>query len=106
VHPGFVARTGLAQLTHLPRYLQGALLRLGALPDNPGRDRQRQTEYERAAAAYAEAGGTLPLPPDAPEALVAVRWLLEEYRVSLFAQSLGTATSVSFPRIRTALSSI
>ncbi|MRH28732.1 ATP-dependent RNA helicase HrpA [Microbacterium sp. SYP-A9085] len=106
VHPGFVARTGLAQLAHLPRYLQGALLRLRALPDNPGRDRQRQTEFERAEAAYAEAGGTLPLPADAPDGLVAVRWLLEEYRISLFAQSLGTAASVSFPRIRTALTSI
>jgi ATP-dependent helicase HrpA len=99
VFPGFVSRTGTARLGHLPRYLQGALVRLSALPDNPGRDRQRQTEFEHAAGLYAEAGGRIPLPPDAPERLVEVRWMLEEYRISLFAQNLGTASSVSLPRI-------
>ncbi|MEQ6897413.1 ATP-dependent RNA helicase HrpA [Microbacterium sp. KR10-403] len=103
VFPGFVSRTGLAQLAHLPRYLQGALLRLQALPDNPGRDRQRQTELERALALYDDAGGLIPTPPDAPEALVTARWMLEEYRVSLFAQTLGTAQPVSLPRIVKAL---
>jgi ATP-dependent helicase HrpA len=103
VHPGFVSATGLDRLAHLPRYLQGSLGRLAALGDNPGRDRQRQTEFERAATAYAEAGGTLPLPPGAPAPLVRARWLLEELRVSLFAQRLGTAESVSLPRIVKAL---
>ena len=103
VFPGFVSRTGLAQLAHLPRYLQGALLRLQALPDNPGRDRQRQTELERALALYDDAGGLIPTPPDAPQALVTARWMLEEYRVSLFAQTLGTAQPVSLPRIVKAL---
>jgi ATP-dependent helicase HrpA len=63
IYPGFIARTGLDRLRHLPRYLQGALERVRALADNPGRDRQRLTEFERAAALYAEAGGALPLPP-------------------------------------------
>jgi len=103
VFPGFVSRTGLAQLAHLPRYLQGALIRLQALSDNPGRDRQRQTELERALALYEEAGGVIPPPSDAPGALIAVRWMLEEYRVSLFAQTLGTAQPVSLPRIVKAL---
>ena len=103
VHPGFVSATGIARLQHLPRYLQGALLRVGALPDSPGRDRQRQTEFERAAVLYAEAGGTIPPAPDAAASLVHVRWLLEEYRVSLFAQTLGTAEPVSLQRIQKAL---
>jgi ATP-dependent helicase HrpA len=60
IYPGFIARTGLDRLRHLPRYLQGALERVRALADNPGRDRQRLTEFERAAALYAEAGGALP----------------------------------------------
>ncbi|GAB3602436.1 ATP-dependent RNA helicase HrpA [Microbacterium aureliae] len=101
--PGFVSRTGLARLSHLPRYLQAALERVRGLADNPGRDRQRQTEFERAASAYAEAGGTLPLPADAAPALERTRWLLEEFRVSLFAQHLGTAEPVSAQRIGKAL---
>ena len=103
VFPGFVARTGTARLAHLPRYLQGVLLRLQGLADNPGRDRQRMSEFERAAALYSDAGGILPPPSDAERSLVHARWLLEEYRVSLFAQTLGTAEPVSLQRIQRAL---
>jgi ATP-dependent helicase HrpA len=103
IHPGFVSATGLARLQHLPRYLEGARLRLEALPDNPGRDRAWMTELERATAAFAEAGGTIPLPAETPERLVRVRWMLEELRVGLFAQRLGTAEQVSVQRIQKAL---
>ncbi|MDQ7879980.1 ATP-dependent RNA helicase HrpA [Microbacterium sp. QXD-8] len=103
VFPGFVSRTGTARLAHLPRYLRGALDRVRTLADNPGRDRQRMTEFERAATVFAEAGGTIPPPDDAPLSLVHARWLLEEYRVSLFAQSLGTAEPVSLQRMQRAL---
>lgn len=103
VHPGFVSRTGTARLAHFPRYLRGALERVKTLADNPGRDRQRMTEFERGAAVYADAGGTIPLPDDAPSSLAHARWLLEEYRVSLFAQQLGTAEPVSLQRIQRAL---
>jgi ATP-dependent helicase HrpA len=101
--PGFLARTGLTRLQHYPRYLTGALERVKTLTDNPGRDRQRMTEFERAAAGFVEAGGTVPLPSGAPKNLVQTRWLLEELRVSLFAQRLGTAEQVSPQRIAKAL---
>ncbi|MFF2632518.1 ATP-dependent RNA helicase HrpA [Microbacterium sp. NPDC058021] len=103
VFPGFVSRIGVARLAHLPRYLAGARERVAQLADNPGRDRQRLTEYERMAALYTEAGGTIPLAEDAPANLAHTRWLLEEYRVSLFAQRLGTAEPVSPQRIQKAL---
>jgi ATP-dependent helicase HrpA len=103
VYNGFVSRTGAARLTHLPRYLRGALDRLTGLADNPGRDRQRMSEYERMAAVYADVGGTIPLAESAPATIAHARWLLEEYRVSLFAQTLGTAEPVSAQRIQKAL---
>ena len=62
VFSGFVSRTGVTRLAQLPRYLQGALDRVRGLADNPGRDRQRMTEFERVAALYAEAGGVVPAP--------------------------------------------
>ncbi|MFF0909833.1 DUF3418 domain-containing protein [Microbacterium enclense] len=105
IFSGFLSRTGLARLPHYPRYLAGALERVKTLSDNPGRDRQRMTEYERAAAGFVDAGGSVPLPPDAPANLVQTRWLLEELRVSLFAQRLGTAEPVSPQRIAKALKS-
>ena len=61
------------------------------------------TEFERAAAAFAEAGGVIPPADDGPVALVRTRWLLEEYRISLFAQHLGTAEAVSLQRIQKSL---
>ncbi|MGI6879368.1 ATP-dependent RNA helicase HrpA [Microbacterium sp. gxy059] len=103
VHPGFVLATGLDRLRHLPRYLEGIRLRLEALPDNPGRDRAWMTEFERAATAFSDAGGRIPLPLDAPAPLVRARWLLEELRVGLFAQRLGTAETVSVQRVAKAL---
>ncbi|WP_300265871.1 ATP-dependent RNA helicase HrpA [Microbacterium sp.] len=99
LHPGFISRTGIDRLAHLPRYLDGSLDRLRTLTTEPGKDRARMSEYERMANAFDDAGGTIPLAPDAPDALVEVRWLLEEYRISVFAQRLGTAQPVSPQRI-------
>ncbi|MDP3949589.1 ATP-dependent RNA helicase HrpA [Microbacterium sp.] len=99
LHPGFVSATGAERLAHLPRYLDGMLDRLKTLSNEPGKDRARMTEYERVSKTYEDAGGTLPLAPDAPAALVETRWLLEEYRISVFAQRLGTAQPVSPQRI-------
>jgi len=103
IRPGFISATGVERLTHLPRYLDGMLERLKTLANEPGKDRTRMTEYERVATAFVDAGGTVPLGPDAPDDLVEVRWLLEEYRVSVFAQRLGTAQPVSPQRIMKAL---
>lgn len=103
LHPGFVAAAGVDRLAHFPRYLDGMIERLKTLANEPGKDRARMTEFERMAVLFADAGGTIPLAPDAPPAIVEVRWLLEEYRVSVFAQRLGTAQPVSPQRITKAL---
>jgi len=103
VFPGFVSAVGRDRLAHYPRYLDGILERLKGLDDAPGKDRTRLSEYEVMAGRYTDAGGTIPAASDAPAALIEVRWLLEEYRVSLFAQRLGTAVPVSPQRIQKAL---
>jgi ATP-dependent helicase HrpA len=103
VSPGFVRTTGVGQLRRLPVYLAGITHRVERLADNPGRDRQWQNEVEQATALYTEAGGTLPLAPDSEPRLVTARWMLEELRLSLFAQHLGAAGPVSVQRIRKAL---
>lgn len=104
VHPGFVARTGLARLRRYPLYLQGLTHRIARLAENVGRDRVWMQEVQQATARYIEAGGTLPLAPDATPELVRVRWMLEELRLSLFAQHLGTDGPVSAARIAKVLS--
>ncbi|MFJ2553321.1 ATP-dependent RNA helicase HrpA [Microbacterium sp. NPDC087591] len=103
LHPGFVSAAGVERLAHYPRYLAGMLDRLKMLASEPGKDRARMTEFERMAKAYEDAGGTIPLAPGAAAPLVETRWLLEEYRISVFAQRLGTAQPVSPQRILKAL---
>ncbi|HEY5231042.1 MAG TPA: DUF3418 domain-containing protein, partial [Galbitalea sp.] len=103
VFPGFISRTGLAQLRHVPRYLRGITSRIEKLPTELARDRTWQTQVEDATARYRAAGGDIPLSAGTPEKLVRVRWMLEELRVSLFAQQLGTAETVSPQRIAKAL---
>jgi ATP-dependent helicase HrpA len=71
--------------------------------EDVGRDRTAAVELDQALALYEAAGGKLPLQPHAPAHLVKVRWMLEEFRVSLFAQSLGTAEPISLQRIKKAL---
>lgn len=104
VHPGFVGVAGLARVRRMPVYLDGVRHRVERLADNPGRDRTWQTEVEQARDLYLAAGGTLPLAADAAPRLADVRWMLEELRLSLFAQHLGAAGPISVPRIRKALS--
>lgn len=100
---GFVSRTGLERLERLPVYLQAIRVRMAALNDNVGRDRTWQNDIDRAHAMFADAGGELPLPEGAPEHLVRARWLLEELRVSLFAQQLRTTEPVSLQRLQKVL---
>ncbi len=99
VYPGFVSATGLTQLRRTPVYLAGIVHRIGKLAENLGRDRVWMTEVQTASERYSSAGGTLPLSPDLSPSLVTARWMLEELRISLFAQHLGTVGPVSLQRI-------
>jgi ATP-dependent helicase HrpA len=99
IYPGFASATGLRQLRRLPVYLAGITHRIGKLAENLGRDRVWMSEVQTATARYELAGGTLPLAADSSESITHARWLLEELRISLFAQQLGTAEPVSLQRI-------
>nr|WP_225752459.1 ATP-dependent RNA helicase HrpA [Pseudoclavibacter sp. Marseille-Q3772] len=104
VYDGFIARTGSGYLPHVPRYLRAITYRCERLAQHAGTERSGSAEFATALALYDEAGGTLPPHPDASETIVQARWLLEELRVSLFAQPLGTAQPASVKRVRALLS--
>ncbi len=106
IFEGFVSRTGLTQLLRLPIYLAGIAHRIQKLTEDPGRDRTLQTQIEAATTHYLKAGGTLPPSPDANQTLTHARWLLEELRISLFAQHLGTTEPVSPKRLTKLLSTL
>ncbi|MFL6162414.1 MAG: ATP-dependent RNA helicase HrpA [Jatrophihabitantaceae bacterium] len=102
VYPGFVLDTGAEQLRQLPRYLRAMLLRMADARTNLARDRDRQARVQVALTDLAELAGKL---GDRPE-LRDVRWLIEEFRVSVFAQQLGTAQPVSIRRIQAAMDAV
>ena len=103
VYPGFVARTGYAQLSQLPRYLAAIEKRLEKLPSSVQRDGLSMAAVQTLEDEYDDAVAALAAGRAVPPALRRIRWMLEELRVSLFAVELGTAYTVSEKRIRQAL---
>lgn len=101
VHDGFVSETGAERLPHLARYLRAARHRLVKAADNPQRDADLAWQVQDVETLYDDAVAKHPSDPE----IRAVRWLLEELRVSLFAQQLGTPVPVSTTRIKKALTS-
>ncbi len=101
VYPGFIAATGAARLPDVVRYLRAADRRLERLPDVVAVDRDRtaavralEAELRERSNAYISAGRPL------PAALTEAGWLIQELRVSQFAQALGVRGQVSAKRIR------
>jgi ATP-dependent helicase HrpA len=102
LQPGFLARTPWERLQHFPRYLKAAALRLDKLRADPARDAQRAAElapleqaWRRAQSGQVQRGAGA---ADSGE-LVQFGWLLQELRVSLFAQELRTPVPVSAKRL-------
>jgi len=96
VHDGFVSEVGADRLPHLARYLKAARHRLVKAADNPQRDADLAWQVQDVEAAYDDA-------VERGRPVRDVRWQLEELRVSLFAQQLGTPAPVSTARIKKAL---
>ena len=96
--PDFLRTTPYAQLAHFPRYLKGMRLRAERARKHPAKDAERAAEFARYVAAATKAR--------AREGGEALRWLVEEYRVSLFAQELGTAEPVSAKKLDRALAEL
>jgi ATP-dependent helicase HrpA len=91
--PDFLRRTPFERLRHLPRYLRGMKARAERWKRDAAKDGQRAAEIAPFVAAVAKHG----------ERAGELRWLVEEFRVSLFAQELGTAEPVSAVRLKRAL---
>jgi ATP-dependent helicase HrpA len=100
VHRGFIADAGADALRSYPRYLAALRIRRERLDAEPRRDAELMARVDPLQRAWQHRVDALPPGRPPGEELVRVRWLLEEYRVSLWAQQLGTAVPVSDARIR------
>ncbi len=102
VFAGFLSGTPYDRLTELPRYLQAAQTRLQNLASQPDRDAAGLAAVLRSEDAYAELVAAVP-PGPLPVVVANVGWLIEELRVSLFAQGLRTRVPVSETRVAKAI---
>ncbi|MBB4916364.1 ATP-dependent helicase HrpA [Streptosporangium saharense] len=103
IHPGFVTETGYRRLPDLLRYLRGAQRRLEKLPDDRFRDEERMHRVHDIEDEYHELVEKLPPARRTGDDVRQIRWMIQELRVSYFAQTLGTPYSISDKRIRKAM---
>ena len=100
--PNAITMHGMQHLRHLPRYIQAARIRLEDMNLDPDRDADRQADVDEAKAYLNNRLRTLPAGREKTREVKDIYWMIEELRVSLFAQRLGTAHAVSVRRIQKA----
>ncbi len=101
IYKGFVSQTPEKWLRRMPAYLQGIDKRLDAIDSSPDKDRRRRAEFLPLWEKYKKMPKHRDVIDHYEPKLVELRWLIEELRVSIFAQSVGTAEKVSVKRLET-----
>ena len=98
--PGFTTRTPWAQWPRLPIYLKAMTLRLEKYSSNPARDAAREADIQELEQMWQEkTDGLVKQGQPVSDDLAAFKWMIEELRVSLFAQELKTPYPVSVKRL-------
>ena len=112
IHPGFLVETPMSALPHLARYLRAGAVRIERACTSPGalhRDLEDMDRLHALEANLAEAealAARRPYDSRSARTISSARWLLEELRVSVFAQKLGTPNKVSFKRVAALIESV
>lgn len=102
----FISRTPTNIVPEIPRYLKADLHRIEKMQDNPARDAQLAWQLEDLAGMFEKAKQKLSAEALESEQAREIPWMLEELRVSLFAQQLGTRYTVSEKRVRRAVADL
>ncbi|MBL4822238.1 MAG: ATP-dependent RNA helicase HrpA [Colwellia sp.] len=105
IFKGFVSTSGIEKLDDIIRYLKGILRRLEKLPIDPNQDRLKLIEVNKAEDKYNSVLSTQRKDKPIAQDILATKWMIEELRISLFAQNLGTAQPISLKRIMNHLKS-
>ena len=99
IYPGFVQKSGYDRLPDLQRYLQAVDKRIDKLAQDVNRDRAAMLRVEQVQQAYQQLLAKLPKSKPISDEIAEIRYMIEELRVSLFAQQLGTKYQVSEKRV-------
>ena len=106
IYPGFVQKSGYDRLPDLQRYLQAVDKRIDKLAQDVNRDRAAMLRVEQVQQAYQQLLAKLPKSKPISDEVAEIRYMIEELRVSLFAQQLGTKYQVSDKRILNIINNI
>lgn len=106
VYPGFVTATGWQRLPDVTRYLRALEYRLEKAPRNPRRDKEWMDSVRDVQQRYRELLDQVPKGQPVPEPLRGIGWMIEELRVSYFAQEVRTAHSISEKRLHRAMDKV
>ncbi|RDE89525.1 ATP-dependent RNA helicase HrpA [Aggregatibacter aphrophilus] len=106
IYQGFVQKSGYARLPDLLRYLQAIDKRMDKLAQNVNRDRAAMLRVEQVQQTYQQLLAKLPKSKPISDEVAEIRYMIEELRVSLFAQQLGTKYQVSDKRVLNVVNSI
>ena len=106
IYPGFVQKRGYDRLPDLQRYLQAVDKRIDKLAQDINRDRAAMLRVEQVQQAYQQLLSKLPKSKPISDEVAEIRYMIEELRVSLFAQQLGTKYQVSEKRILNLMTNI
>ncbi len=97
--PSFLNDIPFERLLHLPRYLKALLVRAERAAQNPPKDLERANQVAPYREALRKFESTSSKSPEARAKIQEFRWMLEEFKVSLFAQEIGTAIPISPKRL-------
>ncbi|CAI8168730.1 MAG: Uncharacterised protein [Pseudidiomarina mangrovi] len=103
VKPGFVSAAGSARLRDIERYLKAVERRLDKVAVDPNKDRLHTLTIDALWQSYQQLLASWPKHKPQPEKLRELPWMIEELRVSFFAQQLGTRYPISQQRINQVL---
>ncbi len=106
IYQGFVQKTGYTRLNDLQRYLQAIDKRIDKLLQDVNRDRAAMLRVEQVSQAYQQLLAKLPKSKPHSDEVKEIPYMIEELRVSLFAQQLGTKYPISDKRILNVIAAI
>lgn len=105
IFKGFATECGWQRLPDILRYMKAIERRMEKLPIDPNKDRLHMLKVESVMSDYKELLNKIPKGMAVPDEVKAIRWMIEELRVSYFAQQLGTPYPVSDKRVKNAIES-
>ncbi|KJF94740.1 ATP-dependent helicase HrpA [Photobacterium angustum] len=103
IFKGFATECGWKRLPDILRYMRAIERRMEKLPIDPNKDRVHILKIESVVNEYKELLNKIPKGQPVPDKVKEIRWMIEELRVSYFAQQLGTPYPVSDKRVRNAI---